>query len=1723
MLVLLAAPTAYAQFWPMPGKNTAVKCTGCVKPTTDKLTYPYKDPLVRFVGRYVDSSSTGNYQNSGMRTVRARTIRTYDSRNRIFVQMGEMAGFFDVRTFFTTKLAQPLVTINSINMNPNQGWSRLGNPYEKVQLPDRFFYAESRDSTWTAAPVDAQRMLMDADMDDRGYVYATTIANGWGIGKDDGTNTGGHVEPVVQMNDSSQIVAKIIFAIKANGNYYAVLSETQRGAEATQIFNVTTPATPASVGKRTGMTNGIKNWAKYDAGSRVAVIHTDGRLAIYDYAGLLNGTALSTFTPRSGKTFTALTFDESGRVWATEAGSIPDAALLWKYSPSGSSYSATSHDVYGENFGPVQIHAAAGYIAIVGGTGVPPNMTNDVKLFKVAGGVPSQIDVDKFFGKYYHRAPDANHTAQADFNPSYYEAGGVQIVEYNGKTYLMYSAGGLGDVFELESGDSVSVSTLPGPYGTANPYAQSTEEGPFYGDILKFKGTSSSALAPTFTLEWDFANIESGALNEAISAVNAPVPHQFTGLSSQSKITQTKNVTAEVAGDPSIAGSVPVTLKVPKPRITIPGGTTITASGAASFEAVPGEVFKDASDGVVEGHFATWTIDNAGTPLAPNVPMAVGALGTHTLAFSASYGTYDPTTFAITSPYVASLSNLSYTVKPFVTSPIAQTTTGTNYTFSSTARYSASALTATQWTVTWTLEAGGAAGNVQAQESSTVAVGTVPPFVIAKSAVQNGNRVKLQISVDPSTVPSATYATVTQTYDISIPVIGVNIVSGCENAGEDCKLVAVSLNNGSTANWNISWSVKRGLTEVAAGTGLNITFKPTQEGSYTATATETSFGVGAQKTFSVAATICGPVPEDYQVGIGDECGGQCTVNVPVRLNASIIGYTVQPCDTLTWDFGDSTAPVSGKAEKASVLHTYTRNGTFRPKFTIKNNNNQRTWEGVVQVGGSSNNDCTLPTGISITYTGTKGCTLGGAACKTSESVKFTALRNGAGLSSCDGVRWTFDGTDQVTTRTPSKTFAAGQHTVTVVVYNTVGEAQPVSITLNVTSDNTGCDSSYAQEHNVSLTYSGAESGCSQSNTTPCKLNENITFGTSIFGYTLQACDKFDWSFGDTSTSTSREPTKKYTTQKDSYKVTLKISNTSNPGGTLFSVDVPFATVPVKAVPELEFTSFPSTASKNATVTFAVRVKNDVNATGWIWDFGDQSVDTSQSSNVGRNATITHTYTRSATFNVSVRARNSEDSATATSGQAAGQIKVEDVPEYRYVLPVVAHGPGRNNSVWRTDVQIYNPDPNASTKPLDMTASFRGVDKTLRVTTSTFIYEDFMNVFTNGNDQGSVLISARTQYAPQIWTRTYNVTETGTFGQFIPAIRLDNAGGGAAVGEGKYYMAGLRNDVRYRTNLGLVNPNAQTITANVRIYDDQGLQLGSFPRQLGSFQLDQFPITDPTAAPNLKSDRPFSVEIEVPAGQWVIAYASLIDGDDPVFMQAIRESEFSSADYRNTIIPGVGHIGQWRSDVTIYNPNGRTVPVDLAYYDQTGTRIAEAKAVPVGAGEFLQYNDLLKEGIFGSISAESLGVLRVTVPDAVSADRFPMTFARTYNDNGSGKTYGQGITGFATGRANVKPNKPALIAGIRSDASYYTNVGLTNVSDVDAVVKVKRLDPSSGAEMEIQSHTIKPNQSVVARIDLGVFEKASLKIETTGGNVWAFCSIVDKGTADPEYVAATPLQ
>jgi hypothetical protein len=533
-------------------------------------------------------------------------------------------------------------------------------------------------------------------------------------------------------------------------------------------------------------------------------------------------------------------------------------------------------------------------------------------------------------------------------------------------------------------------------------------------------------------------------------------------------------------------------------------------------------------------------------------------------------------------------------------------------------------------------------------------------------------------------------------------------------------------------------------------------------------------------------------------------------------------------------------------------------------------------------------------------------------------------------------------------------------------------------------------------------------------------------------------------------------------------------------------------------------------------------------TGWTWNFGDgTAVNTSQAGAVSKTSTITHTFANKGKFTVKVSARNSRDAATAPVGEAQGLIDITEapaIPEYRFLIPDTAYTAGQGGSAWRTDVQIYHSDPQVSeTKPLIMEANFKGLTKTLTMIKATHIYENFLGNLLDmqKEDRGPVIITTKnSMLPPQIWTRTYNQTANGTFGQFIPAIRIDNVGGGGAVDNSVYYMSGLRHDDRYRTNVGFLNPNTVPISATVTVYDSAKFKIGEFPLSLQPFQLDPFQLK--SRVPNLPDDEPFSVKIDVSTpNAWIVGYASYLDGwsNDPVYIEAVPESAMASPDFKTTILPGVGHVGQWRSDVTIFNPDADGVMFDLTYYNAAGEKIAETPNVPLDGGKFLLYSDIIKQGVLPSVG-DGLGTLKVTVKD--NHEKYPMTFARTYFDNGANGTFGQGIPSFSPARPNVKQGQHAIIAGVRNSASYRTNIGLVNVGTTAVTATVTLLDPVTGAAVSAIPYTIQPNQTIVGNYNgWGSLTQGTFKIEANGP-VWAFCSIIDAFTNDPEYVKALPI-
>jgi hypothetical protein len=462
VLLFCIAPASFAQLHPprVGAQGQApVICTGC--PGINKSgqlndglpTYPYSSPIVGHTGRYVDSSNTQQFQNIGFRTARAQLIRIAKNRRgaappRAYIQIGSALAAYSLDSLFSTKLPGGMVSIASI-MRGVGGVGRT--PPENILKWDQYVYAEVPRNGWRCPFQDGQDRLADFDYDDRGYVYLAYKVFGWGIVSDEGKTDGKQMPKVSQLiaggndgqpdkypntfNDTSIVRSpETIVVYKSGAKYYAIVTDKVRS---TAIWNVTNPAAPTLVKNLNGEKYAMRKWERDDATRRLAYIDSRNILHIYDYEAYIQGTApIVDRTAVTGK-FSDVTFDQ-GNVWAFESKNN-----LWNFIASGSGYLPQMYTAFASFDDIKAIHVANGFLMVAGTERT--SVYNDVRLLKILPAGLRLINIDEFFRKYYHSAPSgyAEPGKYANIQCD------VQVVPWNGKTYIFYSVFGLGDVFEI--------------------------------------------------------------------------------------------------------------------------------------------------------------------------------------------------------------------------------------------------------------------------------------------------------------------------------------------------------------------------------------------------------------------------------------------------------------------------------------------------------------------------------------------------------------------------------------------------------------------------------------------------------------------------------------------------------------------------------------------------------------------------------------------------------------------------------------------------------------------------------------------------------------------------------------------------------------------------------------------------------------------------------------------------------------------------------------------------------------------------------------------------------------------------------------------------------------------------------------------------------------------------------------------------------------------------
>lgn len=430
---LAIAVPAVAQFYPMPS-SAPVPCEtlGCDPAGTP--TAPISSPIVRHVGRYLDSTQVRDMQGP-IRTFRARRVAIVPERDRVYMRIGSTFAVYRLSTFFSQDLGTPLASVVAGTRIPPEQYLRFFD----------FVYPE-QDDDWITEPADGQDRLGEGfDWDDRGYVYLPYKVFGWGIYRDTNPSYPLQFERQYQAG-SLYVTAATIISVRDGDAYYALVADDSGNAT---VVEVTQPKYASLV---RNLSLPIGHFAKAQANGQQITAVVDWKsnyVMIFRPSSLVNGVPDQVFKPSGGAKFKSVTSDGT-RFFAAEVtpkGSATNAITIIAPSPDDpASFVDTRIEVEGAKVAPERITWSQGTLAVIG-IGVGGKIVN---LYRVAGDSLRYVDLGPFLMQYYNGYYDPASGLPVYASPGQCTVGDTAIVhEENGKGYLLVAMTGLGDVYEI--------------------------------------------------------------------------------------------------------------------------------------------------------------------------------------------------------------------------------------------------------------------------------------------------------------------------------------------------------------------------------------------------------------------------------------------------------------------------------------------------------------------------------------------------------------------------------------------------------------------------------------------------------------------------------------------------------------------------------------------------------------------------------------------------------------------------------------------------------------------------------------------------------------------------------------------------------------------------------------------------------------------------------------------------------------------------------------------------------------------------------------------------------------------------------------------------------------------------------------------------------------------------------------------------------------------------
>lgn len=249
---------------------------------------------------------------------------------------------------------------------------------------------------------------------------------------------------------------------------------------------------------------------------------------------------------------------------------------------------------------------------------------------------------------------------------------------------------------------------------------------------------------------------------------------------------------------------------------------------------------------------------------------------------------------------------------------------------------------------------------------------------------------------------------------------------------------------------------------------------------------------------------------------------------------------------------------------------------------------------------------------------------------------------------------------------------------------------------------------------------------------------------------------------------------------------------------------------------------------------------------------------------------------------------------------ASQLATTALAKNKYI-PAAAKAAGANGTYWRTDVRIYNP---SSSKDINVSLHFlpQGMDgrnipgRAFHIgKRETLVLDDVVSILAPSATSAVGAIRIDSDHAhtnddfiasSRTYTGTGDATRPGTYGQFVPALEVDDATQSAAV----LHIA-TRPDVR--ANLGVMNPGLEPVTVRFTLIGVDGQPfLASLPLVVPPRSMQQWAMTDAFLFGGVYvANGAIIADATAP----VFAWGSVIDNysGDAIFVRGVAQQETDS--------------------------------------------------------------------------------------------------------------------------------------------------------------------------------------------------------------------------------------